>query len=71
MFKKMAVLGLILLGSTLPTASILQARPHYYHARYYPRGYYYRHGVWRPYRGLGHPFRGGYYDRWGRWHRVV
>ena len=69
MLKKCVLLGLVLTGFIVPTSTITQASS--YHARHYPKGYYYGHGGWRPYRGYGHPYRGGYYDRWGHWHRYA
>jgi hypothetical protein len=71
MFKKLAILGLVLAAYTVPTSSVSQAKAYSYHSRYYPKGFYYRNGAWHPYRGYGHPYRGGYYDRWGHWHRYA
>jgi hypothetical protein len=70
MFKK-AILGFALAASATLVPSTAQATTVYHanSARLYPKGYYYRGGHWHPYRGYGHPYRGGYYDRWGRWHR--
>ena len=69
MFKKLGILGFILSVFSMLAPSIAQARAYYPHPRYYPQGYYYRGHHWHPYRGHGYPYRGGYYDRWGRWHR--
>jgi hypothetical protein len=72
MFKKLALFGLLLAAYFVPTSSITEAKAFSYHSRaYYPKGFYYRHGAWYPYRGYGHPYRGGYYDRRGRWHRYA
>lgn len=60
MFRKLGILGFVLTIFTMLGPSIAEA---------YPRQYYYRGGRWVVYRGHGHPFRGGYYDRFGRWHR--
>ena len=64
MLKKFRILGFALAAFAVLAPGIAQTRvvrP--------PQGYVYRGGRWRPYRGFGHPYRGGYYDRWGRWHR--
>ena len=71
MFRKLAILGLVLATYIVPTSSISQAKAYSYHSRYYPKGFYYRNGAWHPYRGYGHPYRGGYYDQWGHWHRYA
>ena len=62
MFKKVGILGFAL-------TAVMMLAPKVAEAAVYPKGYYYQHGHWHPYRGYGHPYRGGYYDRWGRWHR--
>lgn len=67
MLKKI-ILTLAMAASTTLIPNTAQAVVHV-SARRYPRGYYYSGGRWRPYRGYGHPYRGGFYDRWGRWHR--
>jgi hypothetical protein len=68
MFKKLGILGFVLAVFSMLVPSDAQARV-YHHPGYYPHGYYYRGGVWRPYIGHAYPYRGGYYDRWGHWHR--
>jgi hypothetical protein len=76
MLRKLGLLGFVLAALTtlLPNtapAAVYYPHPYYAHPahmRYNP-GYYYRGGRWVPYRGYGHPYRGGYYDRWGHWHR--
>jgi len=64
MFKKLTTVGILFTALTMLIPNTGQATVYYY-----PKGYYYRAGRWYPYRGHGHPYRGGYYDRWGRWHR--
>lgn len=64
MFKKIGILGSILLAFSMALPSTAQPRVHRH-----PRGYYYRAGQWHLYHGRGYPYRGGYYDRRGRWHR--
>jgi hypothetical protein len=68
MLKKLGFLGFVLAVSSMLAPSIAEAA-YVRHAIYYPRGYYYHGGRWRAYRGFGHPYRGGFYDRWGHWHR--
>lgn len=68
MFKRLGILGFLLAVFSMVAPSFAQPVTTR-HAIYHPKGYYYRGGRWHPYRGLGHPYRGGYYDRWGHWHR--
>lgn len=77
MFKKLGIAGLTLATLSMLVPSAVQATAHHavhhgpvpiHHPLFYPRGYYFHGGAWIPYRGHGHPFRGGYYDRLGRWH---
>ena len=73
MFRKI-VLGFALAATATLVPSTTAAVYHpnsarLYHPTYYPKGYYYRGGRWLPYRGYGHPYHGGYYDRYGHWHR--
>jgi hypothetical protein len=65
MFRKLGILGFLFTVFSMIAPSFAEAAV-YYH----PKGYYYRRGHWVPYRGFGFPYRGGYYDRWGHWHRV-
>jgi len=65
MFRRFVILGLTLAGLSTSVPSVAQTKVYYHH----PKGYYYNAGRWRPYRGPGYPYRGGYYDRWGHWHR--
>ena len=64
MFRKLGILGFLFTIFSMLAPGVAQAAV-YVH----PRGYYFHQGRWIPYRGFGHPYRGGYYDRWGRWHR--
>jgi hypothetical protein len=69
MFKKLGILELALAAFSIVAPSA--AQPRAYHGIYYPQQYIYRRGRWQLYRGYGHPYRGGYYDGWGHWHRIV
>ena len=69
MFKKrLRILSFIFVAFMMLIPSGLQARVQV-GLSIQPKGYYYHSGRWYPYRGPGHPYRGGYYDRRGRWHR--
>jgi hypothetical protein len=64
MFKKLGLLGFVLTAFGMVFPSVAQPL-----IVTHPRGFYFHGGRWRPYHGRGYPYRGGFYDRWGRWHR--
>ena len=47
MFRKLGILGFVLAVFSMLVPSDAQARA-YYHPGYYPYGYYYHGGLWRP-----------------------
>jgi hypothetical protein len=69
MFKKSGILGFALAAFSMLAPSMAQGAANYHHPAHYRQGYVYRGGRWVPYRGHGYPFRGGFYDHLGRWHR--
>ena len=62
MFRKLGLLGFAFTAMTMLIPPETYAQTMHYH---YRPGY--RYGYWR--HGHYHPYRFGYYDRWGRWRR--
>ena len=80
MLKKLGIAGLLLTAFSVLIPMDAQATAHHalhrgpvtiHHPLFFPHGYYFHEGRWVPYRGPRFPYRGGYYDRWGRWHALV